>query len=375
MAPRSRKAPPTLKTASKAPQVKLPEKHHWYFDKQNVGSKEYGEIVNAFFPDGEAISDMVTYAVVSYCFEAVRNDKGFDVCAVVKGFVQLKSPVKCNKEQFYEMFGIEVNAYEPDDLIYTTPESGIQPDSFRMIVLCHHVGFKEGGEIRRRGPKLTTEAESISNSGEIKPVINFSEDLMSSEWVFPLPTKEKKKVCSNGTVTKINDSDVSTSRNFPVIASPSVAVGRVVSGTTLVKSGSHTDRRLQKSIEDMSAFAVSPVENMDDRKKAARRVTQRSPHPERLSSPLVSSLAISSNGKKDGNVSIQTPTNSVELLVMEEKETKRQQLRSIFPNASDAVLDNMLAQSVPMSIPSAEEIEENIIDNHNMEPNNSQRDL
>ena len=59
MAPRSRKAPPTLKTASKAPQVKLPEKHHWYFDKQNVGSKEYGEIVNAFFPDGEAISDMV----------------------------------------------------------------------------------------------------------------------------------------------------------------------------------------------------------------------------------------------------------------------------------------------------------------------------
>jgi hypothetical protein len=122
----------------------------------------------------------------------------------------------------------------------------------------------------------------------------------------------------------------------------------------------------------MSTFAVSPVENMDDRKKAARRVTQRSPHPERLSSPLVSSLAISSNGKKDGNVSIQTPTNSVELLVMEEKETKRQQLRLIFPNYSDAVLDNMLAQSVPMSIPSAEEIEENIIDNHNMEPNNSQ---
>jgi hypothetical protein len=32
----------------------------------------------------------------------------------------------------------------------------------------------------------------------------------------------------------------------------------------------------------------------------------------------------------------------------------------------------MLAQSVPMSIPSAEEIEENFIDNHNMEPNNSQ---
>ena len=190
--------------------------------------------------------------------------------------------------------------------------------------------------------------------------------------VFPLPTKEKKKVCSNGTGTKINDSDVSTSRNFPVIASPSVAVGRVVPGTTLVKSGSHTDRRLQKSSKEMSTSAVSPLRNMDNRKKAARLETQGSPHPERLSSPLVSSLAISSNGKKDGNVSIQTPTNSVELLVMEEKETKRQQLRLIFPNYSDAVLDNMLAQSVPMSIPSAEEIEENIIDNHNMEPNNSQ---
>ena len=368
MAPRSRKAPPTLKTASKAPQVKQPEKHHWYFDKQNVGSKEYGEIVNAFFPDGEAISDMVTYAVVSYCYEAVRNDKGFDVCAVVKGFVQLKSPVKCTKEQFYEMFGIEVTAYEPDDLIYTTPESGIQPDSFRMIVLCHHVGFKEGGEIRRRGPKLTTEAESISNSGEIKPVINFSEDLMSSEWVFPLPTKEKRNLCSNGTGTKTNRRDVSISRNIPEIASPSVAVGRVVPGTTLVKSGSHTDRRLQKSSKEMSTSAISPLRNMDNRKKAARLETQASPHPERLSSPLVSTLVISANGEKDGNGPIQSPTCSVESLAMEEKETKRQQLRLIFPNASDAVLDNMLAQSVPMSIPSAEEKEENFND----KPNNSQ---
>ena len=97
-------------------------------------------------------------------------------------------------------------------------------------------------------------------------------------------------------------------------------------------------------------------------KKAARSLTQTSPHPERLKSPLGSTLVISSNGNEDGNGPIQSPTCSVESLAMVEKQTQRQQLKLIFPTASEAVLDRMLAQSAAMSIPSAEEKEENFID-------------
>lgn len=355
----------TRKPASRAPQVKLSEKHHWYFEKKNAGSKDYAEIISAFFPDGGALSDKVQYAIVSYCFEATRNDRGFDVCATVKGFIQLASPVKCTKDQFLDMFGIDVNAYEPDDLIYTTPESCIQPDSFRMMVLCHSSGFKEGGDIRKRGPKVTTETESVSQTEETKTEetkaeVNFSDDLLT-EWPEFLPTKKKSDIISNATALKMKRSDSAISQEIPLIASPSVAVARGALTTTSGNSGNFTDRRGLRTNFEMSTSAVSPSGNMDNRKKAARTLTRRSPHGDGLTSLLGSTLLVSSNGKRASMGATQSPTNSGETSVMDDRQKKKEQLRLLFPDDTEESLDQMLLarQTGPISIPSAEEREEN----------------
>ena len=363
---RIKKVQSTRKPASRAPQVKLSEKHHWYFEKKNATSKDYAEIISAFFPDGGALSDKVQYAIVSYCFEAARNDRGFDVCATVKGFIQLASPVKCTKDQFFDMFGIDVNAYEPDDLIYTTPESCIQPDSFRMMVLCHSNGFKEGGDIRKRGPKVTTEMEPVSQAEETKTEetkteVNFSNDLLTDWTEFLLPTKKKNDIISNATGLQMKRSDSATSQEIPLIASPSVAVGRGALATTSGNSSNFTDRRGLRRNFEMLTSAVSPSGNMDNRKKAARTQTRGSPHGDGLTSPLGSTLLVSSNGKRASMGATQSPTNSGESSVMDDKQKKKEQLRLLFPDDTEESLDHMLLarQTGPMSIPSAEEREEN----------------
>jgi hypothetical protein len=124
----------------------------------------------------------------------------------------------------------------------------------------------------------------------------------------------------------------------------------------------------------MSTSAVSPSENLDNRKKATKSETHRSPHPEIMSSPLDSTLVISSNGNNAGNVTIQSPSNSVESLLIEDGQKKRQQLKKIFPAALEEVLDRMLAQSVVMSIPSAEENEENDVGERKMGRKNAQEE-
>ena len=327
------------KSVMKTIQVKPPEKHHWYFEKRDITPETYGRIVGTFFPDGINVSGEVRYAIVSMHFQAIKNDNGFDVIAIVKGFVQLESPTKCTKEQFLDMFQIDVDAYEPDDVLCLTAESNIQPDSFRLLVLNEHYSYVEGGNIRRRGAKLATEVEAVSQPSEAKPRINFKNDLMSS-WDFLPSLKEKKSTVANGNCSKSDRSVVQGNRSIPLVAATSVAVGRGSLETTTSNS------RLSRKRDVIPSPSTSPIEKTDQRKRPAQSTPGGSPRNMDLYIPSNSHSAISSSVAEATKVTLQSSSSNV-LSTSTDEDRKRakfmafiqrtpmDELQKLFPNRQD----------------------------------------
>ena len=106
------------KASLKSGQTKMPEKHHWYFEKTNATSDDYALVVASLFGANDEPKRMFNYAVVSFKFDAEKKGDKFKVNAVVRGFVQLKSPNKCTKQIFLDMIDADVEAFEPEDTIY-----------------------------------------------------------------------------------------------------------------------------------------------------------------------------------------------------------------------------------------------------------------
>jgi len=339
--PPKKKVTAAPKSLLKAPQVKPPEKHHWYFEKKDITPDKYGRIVTTFFPDGMHVTEELQYAVVSMHFQAIKIDNGFDVIAIAKGFVQLKSPAKCTKEQFLDLFKIDVDAYEPDDLVCLTTESNIQADSFRLLVLNEHYTYMEGGEIRRRGPpKIASEVEAVSQPTEAKTQINFKEELLQGSWTVVPPPNERSSTLANGNCSKSSRSVIQGNRSIPIVAATSVAVGRDSLET------SATNTRQSRKREIIPSPSNSPIDKTDQRKRPAQSTPGGSPRNMALYIPSNSHSVMSTSVAEVSKVTLPSSSSNV-LSTATDEDRKRARFLVLFQNTPVEELDKMFPNGHP----------------------------
>ena len=114
--------------------------------------EDYAAVLCSVFKPNNEPKPHFNYGVIAFRFEAEKKGEQFKVSAAIRGFVQLMSPTKCTKAAFLVMIDVDIDTFEPSDVIYDYPEENIQADSFRLLVLAGNEGCVEGGTLRRRGP-------------------------------------------------------------------------------------------------------------------------------------------------------------------------------------------------------------------------------
>ena len=256
------------KTSFKVVQGKGAEKHHWYFEKNNATSEDYTAILSSVFQPSNEPKPHFNYGVIAFRFEAEKKGEQYKVSAAIRGFVQLISPTKCTKAAFLEMIDVDVDAFEPSDVIYDYPEENIQADSFRLLVLAGNKGSVEGGTLRRRGPpRMQSERDGMEDStyGVTRRSgndhVNVTQELLTDNWddfytTHPTSSSQINHSRSKRTIYPVD-------RYVPELASPSVGILENSGRDSSSRKGDEVARGRRSSLEELSGD-TSPDEEEEE---------------------------------------------------------------------------------------------------------------